>query len=145
MTTQSPRLTPRRAAPAPQNIVMPLPEGMVLPAKEKAEVVRTPAPRPGRRQVTDQQLRNETRMYNLQFLLQMTWIVVRLVAALVPFALLAAWGVEVYRALTVGGQHVAFALAGLAILVVFGMVATAVERFKNHRAGQHVYLHHRDR
>ncbi|TDE84978.1 hypothetical protein [Deinococcus sp. S9] len=128
--------------PTTHNLVLPLPDGATPPSRPVPEPDREPTVRLGRRQLTARQHRGEALLYWLEFALQMTWIVVRLLAALVPLAVLVAWGVEVYWALRVGGPHVKFALAGLAVLVLFGMVATAVERFKNYRAASHVHLHH---
>lgn len=134
---------PRRAAsPSPTNLVLSLPAGVEhVPAPAQTAPPQVPAPRFDAA-LDRKRIRRANALFELQFALQMTWGVLMLVAALLPLLLLIAWGVEVFLALRVGGRHTTFALAGFAVLLLLGTVATAVERFKNYRAATHLHVHH---
>ncbi|GGB73723.1 hypothetical protein [Deinococcus soli (ex Cha et al. 2016)] len=144
-TLKQPATPPRVASQGPSNLIFTLPDG-AAPASppaalQKAEVTREAA-EPFDAARDQRRIRRDTALHELQFAGTMAWAGLKIIAALIPIALLIAWVVEVFMAFRHGGPHTTFAVAGLAVLVLFGALATAVERVKNHRAAQHVHLHH---
>ncbi|MFC6662611.1 hypothetical protein [Deinococcus multiflagellatus] len=100
---------------------------------------------PGRRELTAQQHQRETQLYRLEYLLQVAWVLMRLILVVAPVVFLAAWCFEVYQAFKVGGPHITLAAIGFGILVLLGAVTTSVERMRSARAARRLLTQHQRR